>query len=121
MSHLRLDFKLEKGQIFTRIHIKEATADLTFEKCRILPRDGSDFARRFVIECRTFQGLEGAQFSIDAFLVNAYAGISPVIDSSDPTYRSLVDIGKRTGRGNPRRTITFFADQKPMMEFLCYP
>ncbi|MBU1243959.1 hypothetical protein KKD52_05450 [Myxococcota bacterium] len=116
-----VDFRLEKGQIFTRIHIREATTDLTFEQCRNLKKDGSDFARRFDIECKTFQGLAGAQFSIDAFLVNTYAGISPIIDSSYPKYRSLVEIGKRTGRGTPRRTIVFYVDQKQMMEFLCYP
>lgn len=116
-----VDFRLSKGTIHTRIHIAEASADLTFEQCRNLPRDGSDFARWFIIECTKFQGLDGGPFSIDAFLVNAYAGISPVIDSTYAKYPQLVEVGKRTGRGTPKRTIVFYADKKVMMEFLCYP
>jgi len=116
-----VDLRLEKGQIFTRIHISEASTDLSFEQCRILPADGSEFSTLFVIECSTFQGLDGAPFSIDAFLVKGYAGISPVLDASYPKYPSLVEVGKRTGRGTPRRTIVLYVEKKQMMEFLCYP
>jgi hypothetical protein len=116
-----VDLKLSRGHFHTRIHIAEATADLTFEQCRILPKDGSDFSRWFVIECTKFEGLDGGPFSIDAFLADAYAGISPVISVRYEKYRTLADIGRQVGRGTPRRTIAIYANKKPVMEFLCYP
>ncbi len=110
---------VDRETIQTRIHINAATKDLTFLTCKPLTADGSNFATWFKNECRQLKAIDGSSFTIEPFLVGAYAGISPIIDESSSMYRALQSASKAAGVNLPERTFAIYADRKPLYEFFC--
>ncbi len=116
-----VDLRLEKGTFHFRIHIQEATTDLTFGICRRIPRPAPDAAHPWVMECSKFEALDGAQFSIDAHLLEAVASVSRLHLPGTAGHREWSEVARRVGRDVPRRTLLFTAGGRKVMEFLCYP
>ena len=110
---------VDRDTIETRIHIKAASKDLTFLTCRPLIAGGSNFATWFKNECRDLKAKDGLSFTIEPFLVGAYAGISPVIDESYSMYGAIQSASKQAGVNLPARTFAIYADRKPLYEFFC--
>lgn len=105
--------------IQTRIHIKAASKDLTFLTCKPVTADSSNFAAWFNSECRDLKAKDGSSYTIEPFLVGAYAGISPIIDESYAVYRAIQSASKKAGVDLPERTFAIYADRKPLYEFFC--
>jgi hypothetical protein len=110
---------IDRETIETRIHINAATKDLTFLTCKQVTADGSNFATWFKNECRDLKAKDGLSYTIEPFLVGAYAGISPVIDASYSLYRAIQSASKKAGVNLPERTFAIYADRKPLYEFFC--
>ncbi|MDD4929816.1 MAG: hypothetical protein PHP85_11110 [Gallionella sp.] len=116
-----VELTLEPGSAHSRIHIAAATRDMTFSACSSTPGDGSNFSKWFALECRKFSSLDGSPFTMEAFLADAYAGISPPVEPGYSMYATLSSIGEKLGIGKPERTFVIYADRKPQYEFFCYP
>jgi hypothetical protein len=114
-----VDLSIDRETIQTRIHINAASKDLTFLTCKKLTADGSNFATWFKIECRELKAKDGLSYTIEPFLVGAYAGISPVIDESYSMYRAIQSASKKAGVKLPERTFAIYADRKSLYEFFC--
>ena len=110
---------IDRETIQTRIHIKAASKDLTFLTCRPLTADGSNFATWFKNECRELKAKDGASYTIEPFLIGAYAGISPIIDASSPVYKAIQSASQQAGMKLPERTFAIYVDRKPLYEFFC--
>ena len=100
---------IDKESVRPRIHIRAASKDLTFSTCKDTAADGSNFSSWFEIECRDLKSVDGASYTIEPFLADAYAGISPVIDKSYSMYGVLESISKKTGITFPNRTFAIYA------------
>jgi hypothetical protein len=111
---------IDQKTIRPQIHIRDASKDLTFATCKDVAADGSNFSRWFKTECRDLKAVDGSSYTIEPFLVGAYAGISPVIDKSYSMYGALESISKKSHIKFPKRTFAIYADRKPVYEFLCY-
>lgn len=116
-----VDLVLDPAPMPVRIHIKSASKDLRFKACAKTKVDGSKFADWFETECREFASLDGKSFSVDAFLIGAYAGISPPVTPAYPMHATLTSVAAKIGLGTPERTFVIYADRKPQYEFFCYP
>ena len=116
-----VDLRLEKGTFHFRIHIPEATSDLTFGICTRIPRPAPGVSHPFVMECSKLEGIDGAQFSIDAHLVEVAASVSSLLLPGTGGHREWSEVAKKVGRDVPRRTLVFTAGGRKVMEFLCYP
>jgi hypothetical protein len=103
------------------IHITDASKDLTFKTCKALKDDGSNFYNWFKTECRDLAAADGSSFTVDPYMMGAYAGISPVIDKQYSAYEAIADISKKLGIEIPRRTFVIYADRQSVYEFFCYP
>lgn len=111
---------LEPQPMPTLIHLKSASKDLSFKGCAPTKADGSNFSGWFGTECREFVSLDEKSFTVDAFLIGAYAGISPPIQPGYVLYDALAKVGAQVGTGTPERTLVIYADRKPQYEFFCY-
>jgi hypothetical protein len=103
------------------IHITDASKDLTFKTCKALNKDGSNFAAWFETECRDLAAADGSSYTVDPYMIGAYAGISPVIDKQYSMYDPIAGVSKKLGLGVPERTFAVYAERKPVYEFFCYP
>ena len=72
-----VELTLDQERVRSRIHIKAASKDLTFANCAKTKADGSNFSGWFETECRKLASLDGSPYTVEPFLVGAYAGISP--------------------------------------------
>src|SRR5450759_959333 len=97
-----------------------ASKDLTFANCTKTKADGSNFNGWFATECRKLESLDGSSYTVEPFLMGAYAGISPPVEAGYQLYSTLSAIGKELGVGTPARTFVIYADRKPQHEFFCY-
>jgi hypothetical protein len=111
---------LDQELVQSRIHIRNASKDLTFADCAKTKADGSNFSRWFATECRKLASLDGSSFSVDVYMIDAYAGISPPVEAGYEMYTILSAIGAKLGVGTPARTFVIYADRKPQYEFFCY-
>ena len=111
---------LDGETIHSQIHIDAASKDLTFAECSPVKADGSNFSHWFATECRTLGSADGSSYTIEPFLADAYAGISPPIDASYGMQPDLAEIGAKIGIGTPERTFVIYADRNPQYEFFCY-
>jgi hypothetical protein len=116
-----VELTLDGDAVRSRIHISGASKDLTFTTCRDLTDDGSNFNRWFAKECRQLASTDGSPYTIEAFLIGVYAGISPRIDTDYDMHATLAGIGETLGTGIPLRTFVIYASRKPQYEFFCYP
>jgi hypothetical protein len=104
------------------IHLAAATKDLTFKVIRAIPKDGSSFASWFVMEFRDLGSLDGKPVTYEAFLIGAYAGLSPAITSGYAMSAELKKVADGLGLPAPERTFVIYgAERKPIYEFFCYP
>lgn len=110
---------VDRETIQTRIHINAATKDLTFLTCKHVAADGSNFATWFKNECRDLKAKDGSPYTVEPYLIGAYAGISPIINESSPVYRAIQSASKKAGVNLPDRTFAIYADRKPLYEFFC--
>lgn len=110
---------VDREIIQTRVHIKAATKDLSFLTCKQVTADGSNFAAWFNNECRDLKDKDGLSYTIEPFLLGAYAGISPIIDESYSMYRAIQSVSKQAGVKLPERTFAIYADKKSLYEFFC--
>lgn len=116
-----VDLSIDDASVTPTIHITDASKDLTFTFCTTLKPDGSNFSEWFSIECKTMAGADGGSYTVDVYLADAYAGISPPIDESYPLYQPIADIGEKLGLETPPRTFAIYANRQPQYEFFCYP
>lgn len=104
------------------VHLEGATKDLTFKTVRGVAKDGSSFAGWFVKEFRDLGSLDGTPVTYEAFLIGAYAGLSPAVTESYGMAAQLKTIAEGLGLPAPGRTFIFYgAERKPILEFFCYP
>lgn len=115
-----VELTVDGATIRSRIHIDAATKDLTFATCSPVKADASSFSRWFATECRTLGSADGSPYTVDAFLADAYVGISPPIDATYEMQSALAEIGAKIGTGTPQRTFVIYADREPQYEFFCY-
>ena len=115
-----VDLIVDGEAIRSRVHIDAATKDLTFNECMPVKADGSRFSHWFATECRKLGGADGSSYTVDAFLADAYVGISPLIDANYEMQSALAEIGMKIGAGTPERTFVIYADREPQYEFFCY-
>jgi len=59
-------------------------------------------------------------FSVEPFLADAYAGISPVIDTTYSMYEGIKTTSQKAGVNMPDRTFVIYANRKPLYDFFCY-
>ena len=111
---------IDKEAVRPLIHIRDASKDLTFSTCKDVAADGSNFSRWFQTECHDLKSVDGLSYTIEPFLVGAYAGISPIIDKNYSMYGALKSISKTSHIKFPKRTFAIYADRKPVYEFFCY-
>ena len=111
---------VDPGAVRPRIHIRDASKDLTFSTCKTVTADGSNFSRWFTTECRNLTSIDGSPYTIEPFLAGAYAGISPAIDQGYALYEALTVISRTSGLPFPDRIVVMYADRKPLYEFFCY-
>jgi hypothetical protein len=103
------------------ININAADKDLTFSSCRNIADDGSSFRKWFSLECRKMGSFDDTPFSYDYFLIEAYAGISPIITPSYFMYEKIKELSDQLGIDVPSRTFVIYSDSKPIYDFFCYP
>ena len=116
-----VELSVDQEIVKSRIHIGAATKDLTFSTCRALPADGSNFSQWFATECRGLQSADSSPYTIEPFLIGAYAGISPVIAPSYILREKLASVSEKLGIATPVRTFVIYANKKPLYEFFCRP
>lgn len=115
-----VELTLDRERAQSRIHIRAASKDLTFANCAKTKVDGSNFSGWFETECRKLASLDGSSYSVEPFLMGAYAGISPPVEGGYTLHGTLSAIGAKLGVGTPARTFVIYADRKPQYEFFCY-
>ena len=115
-----VDLTIDGGTVRPVIHITDASKDLTFKECHALLDDGSNFYSWFKTECRNLAAADGSSYTVDPYMIDAYAGISPVIDKNYSMYEPIAGVSKKLGIGVPERTFAIYADSKPVYEFFCY-
>lgn len=115
-----VELTFDRERVRSRIHIKAASKDLTFANCAKTKADGSNFSGWFETECRKLASLDGSPYTVEPFLMGAYAGISPPVQAGYATHATLSAIGAKLGVGTPARTFVIYADRKPQYEFFCY-
>lgn len=115
-----VDLTLDQDQARSRIHIGAASKDLTFANCARTKADGSNFSDWFATECRRLASFDGSSYTIEPFLIGAYAGISPPVAPGYSMHATLVAIGAKLAVGTPARTFVIYAAGKPIYEFFCY-
>jgi hypothetical protein len=115
-----VELTVDGREIHSRVRIKDASRDLSFTECSAVKADGSPFSRWFATECRKMAAADGASYTVEPFLLGAYAGISPIIGADYPLHDTLAEIGGEIGIGTPARTFVIYADRKPQYEFFCY-
>lgn len=104
------------------IHLAAAAKDLTFKVAREVPKDGSNFAAWFVKEFRDLGSVDGTPVTYEAFLIGAYAGLSPAVTSGYGMSAELKKVADGLGLPVPERTFVIYgAERKPIYEFFCYP
>ena len=104
------------------VRLGGATKDLTFKVSRDVPKDGSSFAGWFVKEFRDLASSDGSPVTYDAYLIGAYAGLSPAVTEGYGMTGTLTEIATSLGLPAPERTFVIYgADRSPMFEFFCYP
>lgn len=116
-----VELMTDNSLIKSRIHIGAATKEMTFSTCQKLATDGSNFSLWFETECRKLVSADTSPYTIEPFLLGAYAGISPVIDKAYPIYEKLKSVSEQAGVASPERTFVIYANKKPLYEFFCYP
>ncbi|SFN91185.1 hypothetical protein SAMN05660284_02511 [Formivibrio citricus] len=111
----------DTGLVKARIHIAAASKDMTFKECARTLKDGSNFSDWFASECRGLGSHDATPYTIEPFLVGAYAGISPLVSQDGYAMREvLTKIGASLGTGTPERTFVIYANRKPLYEFFCF-
>ena len=104
------------------LRLRDASKDLTFKVTRDVPKDGSSFAGWFVKEFRDLASLDGTPVTYDAYLIGAYAGLSPAVTGGYAMTAALTEIATSLGLPTPERTfVVYGADRSPIFEFFCYP
>ncbi|MEN6560777.1 MAG: hypothetical protein ABFD52_08395 [Acidobacteriota bacterium] len=104
------------------VHLGDATKDLTFKVTRDVPKDGSSFAGWFVKEFRDLAGFDGTPVTYEAYLIGAYAGLSPAVTADYGMAAELRKIAEDLGLPVPERTFVIYgAERSPIFEFFCYP
>ena len=111
---------IEGSVVRPLIHIRDASKDLTFATCRDVAADGSNFAGWFKTECRQMHSADGLSFTMEPYLIGAYAGISPVIGKTYSMYGPIKALSEKSHIKFPARTFAIYADRKPVHEFFCY-
>ncbi len=112
------------GDIVTglTVRLNGATKDLTFKAARDVPKDGSSFAGWFVKEFRDLTSVDGTPVTYDAYLADAYAGLSPAVTDGYGMAAELRKIAEDLGLPAPERTFVIYgAERSPIFEFFCYP
>jgi hypothetical protein len=110
---------VDRETIQTQIHINAATKDLTFLTCKHVTADGSNFSTWFKNECRHLKAIDGSPYTVEPYLLGAYAGISPIIDERSPMFKAIQSASKKAGVTLPDLTFAIYADRKPLYEFFC--
>lgn len=116
-----VDLMIDSSLIKSRIHIGAATKEMTFSTCQKVATDGSNFSLWFETECRKLDSADTSPYTIEPFLLGAYAGISPVIDQAYPIHKKIKSVSEQAGVASPERTFVIYANKKPLYEFFCYP
>lgn len=115
------DLLMNWEQIRSVIHINGASKDLTYKSCHDVTRDGSNFASWFEKECKDLTSADGTPFTIDTYLLDSYAGISPIINESYSMYGVFKRLQRENGVEIPARTfIMYGSNRSPILEFFCY-
>lgn len=109
----------DTGKVQSRIHIGAASKEMTFKDCAITQKDGSNFSGWFASECRKLGSYNGSPYTIEPYLMGAYAGISPPVVEGYSMHKTLAEIGAKVGIGTPERTFVIYASRKPQYEFFC--
>jgi len=115
-----IDLTVDNGNYKSSIHLKSASRNVSFATCEPIAEVGSNFYRWFQTECKKLISVDGKPFTYEPYLIGAYAGISPVIDSSYELHGKLVAESAKAGVKIPERTFVIFTDRKPVYEFFCY-
>lgn len=115
-----VELTIDGQTVGSRVRIAAASKDLAFAGCSPVRIDGSNFSRWFAVECRTLGSVDGSSFTVEPFLADAYAGISPKIDVGYDMYLNLRQAATEAGVTTPERTFVIYADRKPRYEFFCY-
>lgn len=115
-----IDLTVDNGSYKSSIHLKSASKNVTFATCEPIAEVDSNFYRWFQTECKKLISVDGKPFTYEPYLLGAYAGISPVIDSGYELHAKLVAESAKAGVKIPERTFVIFAEKKPMYEFFCY-
>jgi hypothetical protein len=104
------------------VRLDAATKDLAFKVIRGVPQDGSSFAGWFAKEFRDLTSFDGTPVTYEAFLIGAYAGLSPAVTPEYGLSAELTRIAAGLGLPAPERTFVIYgAEKKPIFEFFCYP
>ena len=115
----QVELSIDAGKVSQIIRISAANKDLKFKACAPLTKDGSNFSRWFETECKELGSADGTPYIFEPYLLDAYAGISPVITPDYPLYKQIQDASKSAGVAIPERTFAIYANRKPIYEFFC--
>jgi len=115
----QVELSIDGGKVSQIIRINAATKDLKFKTCAALSKDGSNFTRWFETECKELGSADGTPYTFEPYMLDAYAGISPVITPDYVLYKEIAAASQSAGVAVPERTFAIYANRKPIYEFFC--
>ena len=93
---------------------------MTFANCAKTEADSSIVSGWFETKCTKLESFNGSPYTIEAFLADTVAGISPPVQAGYEMYEVLSAIGTQLGTGTPDRTFVIYSQGPPLYEFFCY-